>query len=222
MTGRDAWSLALPPPDVGSLVAQLAQGFHELADAPLSDFSFDLPEPRITKRLVIHLQTMTPLHSIVGFWDHEIPQDTPKLDDPRRLDIRWATVLDNKVTVKLVFECKKLCGSDERRHKQFLRGYTDDGISRFVRGSYAPETDIGFMVAYASSTSANVMPSVRRSLSSGSWPVTLRMMSYDDKGIWRQPAARFAEHADFETRHERKSVGFHDITLYHLALPFKP
>ena len=54
MMARYAWSLALPPPTVDLLVAQLAEGFHELANARLEDFSFELPEPRITKRLVIH------------------------------------------------------------------------------------------------------------------------------------------------------------------------
>lgn len=220
MMARYAWSLALPPPTVDLLVAQLAEGFHELANARLEDFSFELPETKITKRLVIHLQTMAPVASNVGFWDFEVPQDNKDQTDPRRLDIRWATIIDNKFQMKLVFECKKLSKPDERRHKTMLRGYTGQGILRFVQGSYAPETSVGFMVAYAQDTASNAMQSIRRALSAGSWAVTLQMLAYEGGGLCRKPAQDLAAPVDFETRHARSHAGFPDITLYHVALPF--
>lgn len=217
---RYAWSLALPPPTVEMLVVQLAEGFRDLAGAKRGDFSFGLPEPKITKPLVVHLQTMAPIASNVGFWDFEVPQDNKDETDPRRLDIRWATVIDNEVPVKLVFECKKLSKPDDRRHKAMLRGYTGQGILRFVQGSYAPETSVGFMVAYAQDTAANAMQSVRRALSAGSWAVTLQMLAYEGGDLYRKPAKDLAAPVDFETRHARSHAGLPDITLYHVALAF--
>lgn len=218
---RYEWSLALPALTVGALVGQLAKGFDDLASSKEADFSFDLREPDITKRLVVHLQTMAAIDSNSGFWDFEVPQDTADLKDPRRVDIRWATIVDNKIPIKLVFECKKLSLPSDRHHAALLRGYRRDGILRFVGGSYAPKSSIGFMVVYAQDTAASAMQSVRRALGAGSWSVTLQMLAYEGGVQYRKPAKDLGQPVDFETRHARTHDGFPDITLYHMALTFQ-
>jgi hypothetical protein len=147
MTVINPWILALPLVRTEEVIGTLVQGFRELAATDVADFQFDLKEPDITKRLTRHLQTILTETLVSGFWDFEINQVRKNMTDPRRLDICYSTVEDG-TNVRLIFECKKLYASTDQRARRHRNGYLNEGVSRFVTGSYAPQDPAAFMVGF--------------------------------------------------------------------------
>ncbi|HOY79137.1 MAG TPA: hypothetical protein PLN33_15080 [Hyphomonadaceae bacterium] len=218
MTVINPWILALPLVRTEEVIGTLVQGFRELAATDVADFQFDLKEPDITKRLTRHLQTILTETLVSGFWDFEINQVRKNMTDPRRLDICYSTVEDG-TNVRLIFECKKLYASTDQRARRHRNGYLNEGVSRFVTGSYAPQDPAAFMVGFVDKVGRGAVRSLVSTLSKGSAVVDLCLREYSAKKYWRAPPALFADHALFETCHLRAST-FPEITLYHLELDF--
>lgn len=219
MRANTEWKLALPEPSAEDVVKTFQAGFRELATGAGSrPFEYAMRETDITEELALHLQSIAPRMTIVGFWLYEVHSNNASRTNPRRTDIAYYTVHDNKHAVTMVFECKKLDGPSAKNHSGHLGAYKKSGMLRFVRGDYAPKERIGFMVGFSARAADKAMAAVRRSLGGGSWKAVLGMGTYPDGKQWRQPPTYFAAHTTFETMHTRSKCP--EITLYHMDLPF--
>lgn len=221
MTVVNPWSLALPEARAADVVRTLVEGFTELSAGIPEDFRFDRGEPDITKRLTRHLQTILPLTLVTGFWNFEVSTVAKDMTDSRRLDISYTTVWEGKDNVLMIFECKKLYNGTDKRSQQYRRRYIDEGIYRFVKGSYAPDEPVGFMVGFVNNAAKGTVPKLVSSLAKGAATVLLGLRQYAPGRYWLAPPLLFVEHAAFETCHQRDKP-FPEITLYHLELAFPP
>lgn len=219
MTVVNPWSLVLPISRAEQIVETLVNAFREIADAPAPDVSFDDGETAISKRLTRHLQTLLPDTLVSGFWDFEVSTVKSDMSDSRRLDITYGTVVQDTHNVRFIFECKKLYGVTDTRAKQYRRRYLEEGVRRFVIGSYAPDQPVAFMIGYVDPKGVGAVKATTASMAQGNAVIELGLRAYDKGRFHEAPPRQFAKHAVMETHHLR-SLPLRDITLYHLELGF--
>lgn len=219
MTVENPWALALPISRAEKVISTLVSAFREIADAAATTVTFDDGETAISKRLTCHLQSQLSNTLGSGFWHFEVSTDNSELTDSRRLDITYETVVRDAHNVQFIFECKKLYGVVDSRAKSHLRRYLDQGVRRFVIGSYAPHGSIAFMIGYVDPNGTGAVKAITSSMAKGSAVVDLGMRAYAANRYHEAPPRRFAKFAQMETHHLRKSP-LPDITLYHIELAF--
>jgi hypothetical protein len=213
---NDPWLLALKPADAEKVVAHLVNSFRKLV-ASATGYVFDLKEVDLTKRLGNRLNNTRAEIGIPGPWDYEVNRDTLAEDDARRLDLRFSTVVDNRHEIELIFECKKMHG--DHRAATSLRAYFNEGVRRFVTGSYAPNQPLAFMVGFCEVPADELAESIKRSLAKPN--ATLGLTAYANGKLWLEPPPHFGAHASFTTCHQRIHPGLTpEITLYHMQLAF--
>ncbi len=212
----DPWLLALKPADTERIVAHVVTSFRKLA-ASASGYTFELTEVELTKKLGNRLHHTRAEQGIAGPWDCEVTKNSRSEDDPRRLDIRFYTVVDNRHEIELIFECKKMHA--DQRAARSLRAYFDEGVRRFVTGSYAPNEPIAFMIGFSNVPGPDIATSLKRSM--GKTDPALGLTKYADGKLWQEPPSRFASYASFATCHQRTLPEVTpEITLYHMQLAF--
>lgn len=212
------WVMALPLADTEQVINTFVTEFYALALAEVGEFEFAKGETVISKRLTRHLQAVLPTTLQSGFWDFEPQSCREDMTDFRRLDITYSTVWD-KQNMRLIFECKKLYAPPDARAKRSRREYVDQGVHRFVRGSYAPMDPAGFMVAFVQASGADELKDARANLTLPVNQVAMRLRDYGGRQYWKGPPTLFNTHVDYETCHLRDSP-YPELTLYHLALRF--
>ena len=218
MSVTNPWAMALPLADTEQVIHTFVAEFHALAAAKVGEFAFELSETKISQRLTRHLQAVLPATLQSGFWDFETQACREDMTDFRRLDITYSTVWDRR-NARLVFECKKLYALPDRRAKRSRREYVDQGVHRFVRGSYAPADPAAFMVGFVAAAGNKELLDARSLLAMAANRVTMRLRDYGGTQFWKAPPTLFAGYALFETCHLR-DVPYPEITLYHLDLAF--
>jgi len=224
MREADPWRCALPYRDAIGLVGDLVDAFYALERESSHTYHFGLHETKLTKRLANRLENMRARACHAGMWQFEQGTNTFIEDDPRRLDITYCTVVDNTVTILLVFECKKIRAGARGISEYDRKQYIQDGMRRFVIGSYAPREAIGFMVSMSDQPHEAVVTSLKRSLSSAGSDAWLGLTKTADGKLWMEPSRRFAPHAAFSTVHQRivsSSNYSPEIVLYHVPLQFR-
>jgi hypothetical protein len=222
MRATGTWAMALPLPDTERVVTCLVDGFHQLKAFPKT-YKFAEKETNLTKRLTLHLQNTQSVGLAIGFWDFEVSTDTKNEDDPRRLDIRFSTVVNNSQKVLLIFECKKLGTPTSPQATRHRRSYIDEGIARFVKGSYAPTEPLGFLIAFVEYKTSTAMVSLKQALGKSTIQGVLNMIKHSNNQYIAEPPDRFASHALFSTEHVRQINGANvtqTIALYHIPLTF--
>lgn len=210
--------MALPLADTEKVIDTFVTEFQALAAADVDEFAFANGEAAISKRLTRHLQAVLSRTLQSGFWDFETQTCREDMTDFRRLDITYSTVWEKK-NMRLIFECKKLYAPPDGRAKRSRREYVDQGVHRFVRGSYAPMDLAGFMVAFVAAAGKNELNDARTTLTLPANQLAMRLRDYGGSQYWKGPPTLFDAHVAFETCHLRDSP-YPELTLYHLTLPF--
>lgn len=220
MNTVDIWPLAFPQPKAEAIVQLLVDRFGQLVNSKHGGFSYSLTEPKITEILAVNLQRTAARDIQPGQWQYEPMSNTLKLDDRRRRDIVFTTVYNNKESVSLIFECKKIdpVGKGSRRNKH-LKEYRIEGIDRFASGSYAYEDPLGFMVSFSANSAEGTVAEIQACLADEKWAKAAHMHEFSKGVYWRAPPSQFAATASFETQHDRQSP-YPYLFLYHLNLPF--
>jgi hypothetical protein len=217
---KDPWQSALPIASAEKVVQNLLDTFQALRQENSATFHFGMHEDKLSKRLANRLQnTEASGDGPVGFWNFEQHTNTKNEDDPRRLDITFSTTVDNATAVQYVFECKKMAaeGHAAKRHRAEYLKY---GVRRFVQGSYAPKTPLGFLVAFAEGESKAYVTALKRLLTTKDLDVTLGLTKQDNR-YWREPPQYFGKQAALSTLHQRVNAPagvLPEIVLFHIPL----
>ena len=217
----DPWESALPPASAYDVVDFLVRTFHTLREEDPTTYHFGLGEIVLSNRLGVRLQNTQAADGLVcGYWHYE--NHTNRLDegDPRRIDITFDTVRDNKDRVSFIFECKKMAaeGARAKRHRS---AYLREGVRRFYQASYAPGEPFAFMIGFAEGNDRNAyVGTLKRLFATKDLDTTLGMTKQDGK-YWREPPHYFAPHAALSTLHQRDMApagARPDIVIYHVPL----
>lgn len=223
MKATELWSSALPLPETENIVSSLVDGFYHLV-ASTPNYTFAEKETALTKQLTLYLQNTQAMGLATGFWDFEVNTDTKNLSDPRRLDIRFITVVDNTKKVTLIFECKKMGTPKSTTATKHCNSYINEGIARFVTGSYAPTESLGFLVAFLELKTSTAMQSLKAALNNSVTQTKLGMVKHSTGEFIVEPPERFQKHALFSTEHTRQmshaTSPISTIALYHIPLVF--
>ncbi len=224
MTAGSEWLSAFPLAEASKAVRALRQGWCALAAQPRRDFHPRVREEKLTRVLRSYVERVTAREmGLLGFWgaecvDNEVDFETGEILEERRTDILFAWN-DDETSICLVFEFKKL------NHRKSSRDnyLGEDGLLRFVTGSYSRQQAVAVMAGILTAPEANVVPQLRNALQDETTAVVLKLCQQED-GRWiRRPSLLFPDDADFDTEHRRieELAPIHGtIRIAHLFLAF--
>lgn len=222
MPAPTAWEFAFPKASAELMVKSLVEVFHLLANAPAEKYTFNRKEPELTSRLGNKLEKLNAKMGPIGHWDFEASANNETFTDLRRIDIRFSTIVGDKLKVLIIFECKKLRSSSLPVAKRDRAAYINEGIRRFKDNHYRPSDDYSFMVSFTEAAGSAPIDSLIESLSHKGNISGLGMQRYPSGRYCEVPSPHFDPYARFATCHIRlKHPDLSPtITLYHLHLPF--
>ena len=197
------WRSAFPLQAAVDATEALLQGWHDLATLAGPEFNRRTREPRLTKRLKIYVQNYVAHdRSLLGMWAAEdiignIDPQTGTLLEERRTDIVYGWN-DASSSYELVFEFKRLRKGKPDRD-QYLG---EDGLARFVTGSYSRHQPIAAMVGILLAPEAMIVPPIQAALSDPELAKRLRLRTDLDGIPYTEPSSLFQK-ATFDSEHDR-------------------
>lgn len=144
MTG---WLTAFPIRPASEAVDALCESWHALAQVRRPGFNPKTREPDMTRCLKAYVEQVTARErGLLGMWvteavHNQIDLETAELIEERRTDIIYGWNSE-QVGIQLVFEFKKL---DARKNSR-TRYLGDEGLGRFVTGTYSRGQSLAVMV----------------------------------------------------------------------------
>lgn len=223
MSIHDAWHKAFPHEAAVKVVKHVVETWQALVEDRNPHFSWQLYEPKITKRFKQRLENGADDAGLTGAWGSEgVSMDFHPSGNPSkewRTDITYHSDRDPTRILRLTFEFKKLT------HKRASRKayYGPDGMGRFLAGTYARKADFGLMVAIIESdayrSNVDILKSVLQDDEIGA---TLNYISEPSTGKWlREPSTTMPALADFDTHHHREKPRKPGTFMFsHLVLAF--
>ena len=197
------WRSAFPLQSAADACDALLQGWQELAALGSPEFNPRTQEPRLTKRLKIYVQNhVAHDRGLLGMWAAEdvigdIDRRTAKLLKERRTDIVYGWN-DTSRKFELVFEFKRL-----RKGKTYRDRYLgDEGLARFVTGTYSRHQAIAAMVGILLGPKASIVPPIQAALCDPAVATRLRLRKHANGLPYTDPSGLFAK-AAFDTEHDR-------------------
>ena len=148
---------------------------------------------------------------------NEVDFHTGELLEERRTDIVYGWN-DEKMSIQIVFEFKKLSRSARSRN-QYMG---ENGLGRFVTGIYDRGQPVAVMVGILTDPEDQIIPPLRCALTKAEIITSLRLKSASDGHFFFRPSHLFPE-ADFDTEHERNAdlaPSHGTIRVAHLFLSF--
>lgn len=224
MTALPDWLAAFPVRPASEAVDALCESWRFLASAYRPSFNPKCREPKLTRVLKGHVETVTARErGILGMWATEgvtntVNYETGEIVSERRTDIvyGWNDDRDN-ASVKLVFEFKKV----DRLARSRAAYLGEDGLCRFVEGAYSRYEPVAAMVGILTDPFDNVVPPLQEALLDPTLSPLLRLR-LQLGGAPSQCPSQLFEAAHFDTEHDRPSVKevAGPIRVAHIFLPF--
>ena len=216
------WRSAFPLQSAVAAGEALLQAWHDLASPPRPWFNARTTEPALTKRLKVYVQNyVSRERGLLGMWAAEdiigeLNPTTGELKE-RRTDIVYGWN-DDVRKFELVFEFKRL-GKHKRHRDQYLG---EQGLARFVTGTYSRGQAIAAMVGILIAPEADVVPPIQAALAEKSIAAALRLRESAPGRPYTEPSTLFPK-AKFDTEHDRDqalapSHGY--IRVAHLFVSF--
>lgn len=214
----ESWREALPPVRVERVVRFVRQVWEDTAGKNYEKFHHGANEPHLTRVLCTRLQKLKINAGLTGQFVREAPidrmdEETGEFDVSGRADIQYSSDREGHEIV-VIFEFKKL-----RNNSGHRSGYIDDGMARFVKGIYASDHPLGFMVGITAKIDADkALKGLRRSMLNPTKRTMLSMVADDAGEFLRAPETELVGLVDFETLHTRTVIEAPDIFLGHFFL----
>ena len=222
MTVPPAWLAAFPIKPATGAVDAICQAWAELSARRRPEFNRRTREPALTKQLKIYVENHTARdRGLLGMWAAEdifgdIDRQTGELTEERRTDIVYGWN-DETQQLKLVLEFKRLGNSGYHR-SQYLGA---DGLVRFITGIYSRGQPVAAMVGILLDPEPDVVPPIRRALTSARRVAQLNLRMVDGMPFVRP--SRLFRVADFDTEHDRAAEDAsaeNPIAIAHIFLAF--
>lgn len=220
---RQAWLKTFPKPQADKAVNALQLAWKEMASSHKTGFNRETIEPRLTLVLASYLRDVLSTRlRLLGHWGTEdvkakVDYSTGKIIERIRTDIEYLWN-NEKQNLCIVFEFKRLSrvlGS--RKHY-----YGENGMLRFVTGSYGLKQPLAFMAAVVLDDRHTCVTLLREDLQKDDIVGMLAMRKH--KGVYlHTPSSLFPGAADFDTEHTRepaKSPAHGTICISHMFLEF--
>ena len=203
MTSIDTWLPAFPIGQAGKAVSALCESWRILAAVRGPYFHHGTREPHLTRALKTHVERVTAReYGLLGMWATEAVQNemnlhTGELIEERRTDIVYCWN-NEEIGIELVFEFKKL----NRRARSRIHYLGENGLGRFVTGTYSRGQPIAVMVGVLMDPKDQIVPALLAALADSNTVALLRLQLGASGQVIDQPSQLFLE-ADFDTEHER-------------------
>jgi hypothetical protein len=216
-----SWLDAFPFQRMATAVDALVEGWQELARHPTTGFNHATHEPDLTLVLASYLRdVLQHTRKLVGHWSAEdnygdIDYSTCTIFKRTRTDIGYHW--NDTQNYSIVFEFKKL----DRRKRSRKHYYGEEGMQRFVSGSYSKNQPLALMAGILVDDWNECVDPLKKELQEESVVQSLKMQK---KGslVLHAPSA-FSPAATFDTEHARpagKAPPHGTILISHIFLPF--
>lgn len=204
----------MPPDRVERVVRFVQEVWASTPVHKYKRFHFGEPEPYLTQVLWARLCKRQSEAGLTGEFSTEahvgrMDEETGEFDLRGRADIKYASDRQGHEIV-VTFEFKKLRTSSHRRL------YIDEGMMRFVRGTYARDRSLGFMVGMTHADNADdVVAQLSRAMQNPTKRTMLSMAQDADGRFLRPPEPELAALVKFQTMHLRTLIEAPDVFLGH-------
>lgn len=224
MTVGNDWLTAFPIKPAHEAVEALCESWRSLAGTYKPGFNPGIQEPRITRVLKEHVEYVTARErGLLGMWATEavinkVNFKTGRIINERRTDIVYGWN-DATQSIQLVFEFKRL----DRRARSREHYLGQDGLLRFVTGTYSRQQAVAAMVGILLDPHAYVVPPLCNQLCDQKIVRKLRLRTRAKGVSFDRPSILFPARADFDTEHNRPSglgPSHGTIRVAHLFLEF--
>jgi hypothetical protein len=223
LTAGEGWLAAFPIRPAADAVEALCESWHTLAAVRRVGFHRGTHEPQLTRVLKAHVERVTARErGLLGMWateavQNEVDFETAKLSEERRTDIVYGWN-NERVGIQLVFEFKKL----DRLADSRARYLGNNGLGRFVTGTYSRGQAVAAMVGILIDPADQVLPPLQLALGAPEVVAALRLRVRSSGSPFDRPSNLFPA-ADFDTEHEREAdlaPSHGTIRVAHLFLAF--
>lgn len=210
-----SWRDALPPDRVERVVRFIRDVWASTPVHKYKRFHFGEKEPYLTQVLWARLSKLQREAGLTGEFSTEahvgrMDEETGEFDLRGRADIKYfSDSPGNEICV--TFEFKKLRTGPHRR------SYVDEGMMRFVKGVYARDHGLGFMVGMTCAANADESVAKLGRVMQNPTRRSMLSMVQDTKGRFlRPPEPELVELVRFQTMHARTLIEAPDIFLGHI------
>lgn len=207
LANRDRWQDAFPLGEAQRAAKFLRDTWEDLIASKPRGFHRKLRENQLTEKLYLYLARLSQGRGrLTGFWINENTDgelDDPDSDNPKvvkriRKDVTYASNVGARL--ELIFEFKKITSKSESWRE--YRG--EDGMRRFVDGTYAKGLPFAFMVGLLMDDEHETcVDGLKQSLQSERSRDDLHMVAFKGSEYLFEPSILFPEVAHFDTEHNR-------------------
>jgi hypothetical protein len=220
---RQAWLKTFPKPQADKAINALQLAWKEMACRHRTDFNRETIEPRLTLVVASYLRDVISTRlRLLGHWGAEdvkskVDFSTGKIIERIRTDIEYLWN-NEKQNLCIVFEFKRL-GRDSGSRKHY---YGENGLRRFVTGSYSLKHPLAVMVAVVLDDRNACVTPLTEDLQTEVIAGPLAMRKHEGAYL-HSPSPLFPGVADFDTEHIRESAkapAHGTICVSHMFLEF--